>query len=190
MTDTASIKDDIAYVRAAAERSQPGHVPAIYLLWAAICLCGFTLVDLVGPGSSVIGIYWTIAGPIGGAASWWLGARAGRRGGQADRRTGIRWASHFLGFFVVGLLGMGLVLSDQLNWSAMGSLWILILALTYFLAGLHLDRRLMPIGVVLAIGYLITLYLPDYGFTSAGALVAAALVTQAWLGTRNQHAAE
>ena len=190
MTDTASIKDDIAYVRAAAERSQPGHVPAIYLIWAAICLCGFTLVDLVGPVSSSIAIYWSIAGPIGGAISWWLAARAGRHAGQADRRTGQRWAGHFLGFFVVGLLGMGLVASEQLDWSGTSSLWILLLALTYFLAGLHLDRRLMPIGVVLAIGYLLTLYLPEYGFTTAGALVGVALVAQAWLGTRGQHAAD
>lgn len=190
MTETASIKDDIAYVRAAAERSQPGHVPAIYLIWAVICLCGFTLVDVVGPGSSLIAIYWSIVAPIGGVFSWWLGARAGRHSGQADRRTGRRWAFHFLGFFGVGVLGMGLVVADQLDWSGMGSLWILILALTYFLAGLHLDRRLMPIGVVLAIGYVVTLYLPEYGFTTAGALVAVALVAQAWLGTRGQHAAD
>lgn len=189
MTETASIKDDIAYVRAAAERSQPGHVPAIYLVWAVLCLCGFTLVDLVGPGSGWIGIYWFIAGPGGGALSWWLAARAGRRAGQADHRQGRRWAGHFLGFFAVGMLGMGLVISGQLSWSGVGSLWILILALTYFLAGLHLERRLLPVGVVLAVGYLFTLYFPEYGFTTAGVMVAMALVAQAWLGTRAQHAA-
>ena len=64
MTESASIKDDLAFVRAAAEGSSV-HVPAIYLLWAAICLVGFPLVDVVGPGSSWIGIYWTIAGPLG-----------------------------------------------------------------------------------------------------------------------------
>ena len=190
MTDTASIKDDIAYVRAASERSQPGHVPAIYLIWAVICLCGFPLVDLVGPGSGLIGVYWTIAGPIGGAVTWWLAVRAGRYTGQADRRTGKRWAGHFLGFFAAGVLGMGLVLAGQLSWSGMGSLWILMLALTYFLAGLHLERRLMPIGIVLVVGYLFTLYMPEYGFTTAGVTVAMALVAQAWLGTRAKHAAD
>ena len=190
MTDTASIKDDIAYVRAAAERSQPGHVPAIYLIWAVICLCGFTLVDLVGPGSSLIAIYWFIAGPVGTALSWWLAVRAGRQTGQADRRAGKRWAGHFLSFFAVGLLGMGLVPAGQLSWSGVGSLWILILALTYFLAGLHLERRLMPVGIILAVGYLFTLYVPEYGFTTAGVMVAVALVAQAWLGTRAERAAD
>ena len=190
MTEAASMKDDIAYVRAAAERSQPGHVPAIYLIWAAIAVCGFALVDLVGPGSSVVGIYWTIAGPAGCALTWWLAARAGSHAGQADRRTGRRWVGHFLGFFAVGLLGMGLVASGQLNWSGVSSLWVLILALTYFLAGLHLERRLMAVGVVLAIGYLFTLYLPEFGFTTAGVMFAMALVAQAWLGWQAKHAAD
>ena len=48
----------------------------------------------------------------------------------------------------------------------------------------------MPVGVVLAIGYVFTLYLPEYGFTTAGVLVAVALVVQGWLGTRAQHAAD
>ena len=63
---------------------------------------------------------------------------------------------------------MGLVASDQLSWSGISSLWILLLALTYFLAGLHLERRLIPIGIVLAAGYLVTLYLPEYGATHGG----------------------
>ena len=191
MTDAASIKDDLAYVRAAAEGSQSTHAPAIYLLWAAICLVGFPLADVVGSGSSWVGIYWTIAGPLGGLLTWRLAVLAGRRAGQADRRVGKRWMGHFLAFFGTGVLGMGLVASGQLSWSGVNSLWILLLALTYFLAGLHLERRLMPVGVVLAVGYLLTLYLPEYGATIAGVAVAAALAAQAWLGTRAaQHVAD
>ena len=190
MTDTASIKDGIAYVRAAAGRSQPGHVPAIDFVWAAICLCGFALVDLLGPGSMWIAVYWFATAPIGTAITWWVAVRTGRRDGQLDRRKGKTWASHFLGFGAVGLLGMGLAASGQLSWSGVGSLWILILALTYFLAGLHLERRLLPVGVVLAVGYVFTLFLPQYGFTTAGVLVAGALVVQAFLGKTAQHAAD
>lgn len=190
VTDAASIKDDIAYVRAAAERSQPVHVPAIYLLWAVLCLVGFPLVDVLGPGSDWVAVYWLVAGPLGTFLTWWLAVRAGRRAGQADRRTGKRWMGHFLAFFGVGLLGMGLAASGQLSWSGVSSLWILILALTYLLAGLHLERRLMPVGFVLAAGYVLTLYLPEYGATIAGVMVAVALAVQAWLGARAQHAAD
>ena len=188
MTDSKPLQDDIAFVRAVAERSNQQHMPAIYLIWAVLCLCGFTLVDLVGPGSGWIAVYWFTMGPVGTALTWWLSARAARRAGQVDRRIGLRWAGHFVGFFAVGLLGFGLVLSGQMTWPGLSSLWILILALTYFLAGLHLERQLMPVSLVLAAGYLFTLYLPEYGFTTAGVLVAAALVTQAKIGGRAQNA--
>ena len=90
---------------------------------------------------------------------------------------------------MVGLLGCVLAATGELSWSGLTSLWILLLALTYFLAGLHLDRRLMPVGLVLAVGYLVTLYLPEYRFTTAGALVAIALVVQGLRGRREAHAA-
>ena len=47
MADNTQLKDDLAYVRAVAERSRIKPVPAIYLLWAVINLCGFALVDFV-----------------------------------------------------------------------------------------------------------------------------------------------
>ncbi|MCY3941027.1 MAG: hypothetical protein OXG29_08145 [Gammaproteobacteria bacterium] len=188
MTNQQQLKEDIAYVRAAAERSASVHIPAIYLIWAVLCLCGFTLVDLVGPGSAWIGVYWMIGGPVGGGLTWWLAWRAARDVGQADRREGKRWVFHFLGFFCTGLLVFGLVGTGQLTWPGVSSTWILLLALTYFLAGLHLERRMLPIGLLLGVGYLITLALPAYGFTVAGVLAATALATQAFLGARAHRA--
>ena len=111
-----------------------------------------------------------------------------RRSGQADHRKGGRWAGHFLGFFAAGLLGCALAATGELSWSGLSSLWILLLALTYVLAGLHLERRLVFIGAVLAGGYLLTLFLPEYRFTTAGVLVALALVVQALRGSRAGHA--
>ena len=189
MTDTQITKEDLAYVRAAADRSEPIHIPSIYLLWAVICLCGFPLVDFVGPGSWLIGLYWLIAGPVGGGVTWWLTARAERRAGQVNREEGRRWAFHFLAFGVTGLLGNGMVAAGQLTWTGLTSLWILLLGLTYCLAGLHLERRLMPVGMALFVGYLIALFVPEYGFTVVGVFVALALSLQAYLGTRGQHAA-
>ena len=188
MTDAKLIKDDLAYVRAAAERSSPGHVPGIYFLWALLCLCGFTLIDLVGAGSELIAIYWLVAGPVGTGLTYWLAVRAGRRTGQADRRTGNRWVGHFLGFFAAGLLGCGLAATGELSWSGLSSLWILLLALTYFMAGLHLERHLIPVAAALAAGYVITLFLPEYRFTTAGVLVALALAVQGLRGTGKGHA--
>lgn len=190
MTDKNSLEDDLAYVRAAAEQSATVHVPAIYLLWAAICLSGFALVDAVGPESMWIGLFWLVAAPTGFGTTAWLAGRANQQAGISDRGVDNRWMLHFMGFVAAGLLGMAAIAAGQLTWSGLSSLWILLLALTYFLAGLHLERRLLPIGLLLGVGYLISLFMPEYGFTTVGVLVAGALVAQAFLGPRTEHAAD
>ena len=189
MADTQSIQQDLAYVRAAADRSRSVHIPSIYLLWAVICLIGFPLVDFAGPGSWWIPVYWLTAGPFGGVLSWWLGYRGAHRAGQVNQEEGRRWAFHFLAFGATGLLGFGMVAVDQLTWPGLTSLWILLIGLTYTLAGLHLERRMLPVGIVVLAGYLVALFVPEYGFTTMGVLVAVALALQAYLGMRGQHAA-
>ena len=189
MADTQSIQEDLAYVRAAADRSESIHIPSIYVLWAAICLCGFPLVDFAGPGSWWIPVYWLTAGPVGGLVTWRLAVRAERRTGQVNQEEGRRWAFHFLAFGATGLLGYGMVAAGQLTWAGFTSLWILLIGLTYILAGLHLERRMLPVGVVVLAGYLVALFVPEYGFTTMGVMVAVALSLQAYLGTRVQHAA-
>ena len=188
MTDTKTLKEDIAYVRAAAERSESLPMPAAYLVWAVLWLCGFALVDLVGPESAWIGVYWLVAAPAGFGLSGWLAERAQRHAGQADHHDNRRWSLHFLAFFTSGLLGFGLVAAGHLTWPGFISLWVLLLGLTYFLAGLYLERRLLPIGMFVGVGYLVTLFVPEYGFTTAGVLIAAALMVLAFLETRVQRA--
>ena len=180
MTGTEQLREDMAYVRAAADRAGSVHVPAIYILWAAISLCGFTLADVVTDYR--LGVYWMIAGPAGFCVSMWLGRRAGSRAGQADRRAGSRWGLHWLGFMAAGILGSALVATGHLSWAGFSSLWVLLVALTYFQAGVHLDRRMLPVGVAAAGCYLVTLFVPGYGWTAAGVVVAAVLTAQAFLG--------
>ena len=190
MSNKQSLEEDLAYVRAAAEQSADVNVPAIYLLWAAICLCGFSLVDIVGPASVWIGYFWLFTTPAGFAITIWLARGARRRAGVVDRRGGSRWALHFLGFVAAGLLGYAAVATGQLTWAGFSLHWILLAALTYYLAGLHLERRLLPISLLLVAGYLISLFMPGYGFIAAGVLAAIALVAMAFIGPRNTHAAE
>ena len=75
MTNTEELKEDIAYVRAAADRSDTNPIPSIYLLWAAIGLCGFALVDFTDD-YRWIGGYWLVSAPAGFCLSMWLGIRA------------------------------------------------------------------------------------------------------------------
>ncbi|MDE0449173.1 MAG: hypothetical protein OXH96_21100 [Spirochaetaceae bacterium] len=188
MTTTGNLREDIAYVRAAAERAGAATVPSIYVVWAVIGLCGFALADFVDDGRWV-GRFWAVAGPAGFVISALLGYRAGRNAGQGSARIGARWGLHWLAFMAAGALGAALVAAGHLPWSAFGSLVVLLLALSYFHAGLYLDRRMLAIGVVLGACYLVTLFVPGYQWTLAGVLVAVALVWQAILGARTQDAA-
>ena len=188
MAENTQLKEDIAYVRAVAERSRGAHVPAIYLLWAVIGLFGFALFDFVSH-TMWIGVYWLFAGPIGMALSIWLGIRAGRDTGATSRDSGIRASLHWVAFMAAGWLGLALVFADHLTWRGFGSLWVLLLALTYFQFGLHLERRLLPIGVLIAAGYLVTVWVPGYGWTATGIVLAIALVTAAFLGTSKSETA-
>ena len=88
------------------------------------------------------------------------------------------------GAFVAALVAAG-----HLPWAAFGLLVVLLLALSYFYAGLYLDRRMLAIGGALAACYLVTLFIPGYQWTLAGVLVAGALVWQAILGARERDAA-
>ncbi|MYE54441.1 MAG: hypothetical protein F4X34_04500 [Chloroflexi bacterium] len=81
------MKDDLAYVRGAVERTEGVHVPSVYLMWAVISLIGFSMPDFIANGwlgwsYSGIGWYWAVMGPVGFVASWLLSARAGDRAGQ------------------------------------------------------------------------------------------------------------
>lgn len=111
-----------------------------------------------------------------------FGSRASARIGQADMEREIRWVKHWLAFMVAGVLGGLLVAGEKLNGSGMGALWLLLLALAYFYAGLHLDRRLVPVGILIGICFPVTLYLPGYGSTASGVVIAGALFVVAFLG--------
>lgn len=188
MTGIGNLREDLAYVRDAAGRSDTVPSRSIYLMWALIGLCGFILMDFA-PGPLWINVYWFTAAPIGIALSCWFGKRESLRLGQADRQAGIRVMFHWVAFMVAGLLGMLLVVAGHLSGPGLGSLWVLLLALSYFQAGLHVDRRLIPVGILIGIGFAITIYLPDYGWTAVGIILAGALTAQAFLGTRRQDAA-
>ena len=188
MTGREQLREDMAYARAAADRSGAVHVPAIYVLWAVISLCGFSLTDVV-TGHSWLGIYWSVAAPAGFCLSLWLGRRASHRAGQLEHRAGVRWGLHWVGFMAAGVLGSALVAAGHLTPAGFGSLWVLLLALTYFHAGLHLERRMLPIGIAAGVCYLVTLFVPGYSWTVAGLVMAAVLTAQAFIGAPSRAAA-
>ena len=182
MTARDGAGSDLAYVRQIVEGTGDVHVPAIYLFWAAIALAGFTLADFAP--YPWLPIYWMVAGPLGFVISWKLSARATLKAGIVNRKLGSKWAYHWAAFGAAGLLGIALPMMGALTWAGYGSYWVLLLALTYLLAGVHLERRLLPVGAIMGISFLVSLFLPHFGWTAAGVLVAVALAVQALVGRR------
>ena len=181
MTDIDKLREDVAYVRAATDRSDNVPFRSVYMLWAVIILFSIPLREFVDD-KSWIGWYWWIAVPVGFLLSMWLGSRTSERIGQADRERGMRWVKHWLAYVVACLLGGLLVAGGKLTDSGIGALSVLLLALSYFHAGLHLDRRLVPVGILIGICFPIILYLPSYGSTASSVVIAVALFVVALHG--------
>lgn len=183
------VKKDLAYVREALERADAGDAPpSIYLLWAVLGGFGFCL---IGVRPEWAGLYWPVAGPLGGVISYWLGSRWGRRVGQGSRRIARYHALHWIGVLVA--IGLAVVLGGAgfLTGEALGRVILLILALGWYLAGIYLVRRYMWIGLVVAAGLVAMLLVPGFGWVFFGLIFAASLLLAAAGGPwRGQAAAE
>jgi hypothetical protein len=178
MDQIQQLKGDLRFVRAAVDRADYGHTPpVIFFLWAAVCLCGFALIDFA---PAWVGTYWTIAGPAGFIVSAALGWHYARRDGGTSRAIGRRqllhWGAMLAAVFLAGLLPLA---GDDVSTAI-----LLILALGYFLAGVHLDHAMLWVGLVMAGGYVAVMLISAYAWTVVGVAVALALVVTGIRGTR------
>jgi len=173
MSETNRIDNDIRYVRGLVSESDRGPSPtAIYMMWAAICLVGFPLADFA---PQYVGIFWMIAGPLGGIASFVLGWRHSVRMGQMRRDVGVRHGLHWCGMMVAIFLVVPLGVTEAITWSAVHRIILLLLSLSYFLAGVHLDRPLLWVGLLMIVAYVALFFIQAYQWTIVGIAVAIAL---------------
>ncbi|MFV2073484.1 MAG: hypothetical protein ACC742_12635 [Thermoanaerobaculales bacterium] len=174
MNEVDRLQSDLSYVRDAVQEVDKGGAPyGIYFLWAVIVLAGFALVDFAPRWLS---LYWGIAGPAGGIFTGWISYRAARRAGEEDRREGIRHALHWTAMFVAIALIVVLAVLGKITWDGLSVTILVVIALGYFLAGVHLERPLMWLGLLMAAGYPFVLLVPIYPWTLLGLLVAVGMV--------------
>lgn len=172
---TTKLNDDLQYVAATVRRQEKAvGIPSIFYMWAVIVLIGFALPDFA---PQYAGLFWFIAGIGGGALSWWMGARAERKQGYFDveegKRNGYHWLIGGLGYILVGLpMILGKV--DP----GVGSIYFLLLTgVLYSLAGIHLQRGLLPGGLIALAGFvLLTVVELPYTWTLTGVFISLALV--------------
>ena len=168
------LSGDLRFVRGVVEGTGRDNSPAaIYLLWAIVGPIGLALIDF---REAWVRDYWTIAGPAGFVASAFLGWRAGQRTGQVSAAEGWRYLLHWGGMLVAVFLVVLLPLNGLMPWKALHAVILLILALGHFAAGVHLDRPLLWVGLLMGAGYIYVVFVSTYAWTVVGIVVGAGLL--------------
>src|SRR5262249_61587344 len=122
------------------------------------------------------------AAPVGFLVSTWLGARAARKEGQVDRAEGDRHFLHWGGLLGAELLIVPLAWSGAVTGTGVGQVALLLVALAYFLDGVHQERPNLWVGIAIAAGYLLTFGGARPGWRMGGELSSAAVLAAACRG--------
>ena len=182
------LQEDIAFVREAVESRDRTHYRsiAIAVLWAVILATGHALSDFYPHYSP---LFWCTATPVGYLLSFRMAAREARAAGVANRRKRARFGLHWGSLFVVIFFVIFIALSHRLEHSVMSQFITLTAGTTCFLAGLHLDRRLLAPGIVTILGAPAVDFLAPYPWTVVGLAIAASLIVSAtWMKPRDNNA--
>lgn len=184
MSQAKHIENELSYVRELVSKSDRGPAPtAIYLLWAVICLVGFPLVDFA---PRYVGWFWMFAGPIGTLLSMVLGWRHSARMGQVRRELGVRHGFHWVGMLVAIFLVVPLGALGTITWNAVHHVMLLIIALSYYFAGVHLERPILWVGLLMVAAYVALFFIKTYQWTIVGVVLAVALAATGLIGGRKR----
>ena len=170
MPTEQQLQSDVRYVRSVVESAHafPTAIPGILYMWAVIILTGFVMMDF---GMSW---FWVVGGPLGGVVSMWANRRYASDSGQIDQalstRVNLHWAVGLAGGL---LLSIPLQIAGKIDAATNGQIALLIIAICYFFAGLHLDRFMIWVSGVAAIAYGLTFFLSELTWTVPGAVIAA-----------------
>lgn len=171
--DRKQMGSDIGYVRQLVSRSEnQSFSRAIYMLWAAIVLVGFSLVDLA---PEYVGWFWMIMGPAGGIASGFLGKQACVEIGQMDKEDGIKHALHWGGMFVFILLVILLAAKGLIEGKLISQIILLIVSFGWWTAGVHFDKNFRWLAGIMAAGFVASLFISNYVWIGMGVLMSMAL---------------
>ena len=190
MSDDKQVHEDLSYVRSVLDKSQDRANPAgTYFLWAVISFFGYAIIDFAPEKT---GVYWAIAGPVGGVLSAVIGLRAGRARGQQSKQEDRGDFLHWMGLFGAILLLLPLVATDVFPPYELPRVILLFVAFAYFLSGVHQDRKMIPVGLVVAGCYLLSVFgrgLP-YLWTLVAAVLAGSLVAAGTLSSARARRAD
>jgi hypothetical protein len=188
MTSSQQLSEDLQYVRqVVARRERPQHLPApIARAVALYVVVGYVLLD-VRPQWA--GMFFLVGGIALWAFCWWWGRTEWRRQGECDRAENARIWMHWASIVLAIAGAVGLAVARGLPGTVVGQLIVMMIGLIYFLGGVHFDRNLLWLGPAMMAGAIAIGYVPRYGWTALGALIALGLVVPTLLRARRPQAA-
>jgi len=179
MTETQRLEEDLAFLRrAVVKRDSNAPMPgAILVMWGVYVLVGYTMIDFAPRAASMfLGVF----GIVGGVASMFIGKWYADRDGQRDKDEGLRHALHWgsIWIAIAAIMTLCYTRRDQItgNGQLVGQLIALVIGLIYFLGGVHFDRYFIGLGLMLMGGAIAISFVPRFGWTALGVLVAAGLI--------------
>jgi len=175
MTQSQQLSEDLSYVRhAVARRETTQNIPPA-IAWAVAVYVGvgYAMLDFQRGWS---GLFFLVGGLALGVVCWLMGRRESYREGQFDRDEVMRIWLHW-GSIVLAITGViGLAMSRGLRGEIVGQYIALTIGIIYFLGGVHFDRTLLWLGPILMAGSIAISYVPRYGWTALGIVIALGLV--------------
>jgi hypothetical protein len=182
MNNINDIRQDLEFVSATVKASDKTSVPSIYALWAVITLIGYSMIDWAPHWG---GLFWTFAGPLGGAASMYLGFRHSKRTGQASTEDGMKNAIHWTAMLVAIFSTSFLAKYGYVSPKGQALVILLLTAFAYISAGNYLDKNLRWIGVVIGLCFFPIAMYGQYVWTAHAIVFSGALAFTALVESRN-----
>jgi hypothetical protein len=183
MSQAQQVSEDLQFVRQAVDRRERSRNIPTFVAWivAIYVLVGYTLLD-VNPNWASL---FFLVGGLGMAVIFPVfGRHIARQEGEYDRAENLRVTLHWLSILlaIAGVIGLGIV--RHVEGQTIGQFIALTIGVIYFLGGVHFDRNLLWLGPLLMGGAIAITYVPRYGWTTLGALVALGLVVPTFFRAR------
>ena len=184
---TNTVQENIEYVRSAVVRQD--YDPAefnIAIILTFVNLIGLSLYDwsyIAG------GVFWIVALPVFGIGTGWYASRVTKNRGEIDRALGRRHALHWTSIPLFLFFSNIIIFTNRLPEEGIGQIMFLVIAMVYYLGGVHFWRGYLWAGLAMASGILWLALLDRFAFTLTGSLTFVVLAGSA-LRYRYRHAAQ
>jgi len=133
-------RENLEYIKQILLTSKgPNSYPSIYFFWGCAVFIGYSIAEFK---QEWLNTYWLIAAPVGMIVSAWLGSKKAKHYGQQDYKVGEQYLYHF--GVTVGIIFIAILLQEY-------SGILLLISLSYCLAGIYLEKLMFAVGVLAAL---------------------------------------